>query len=128
MSVIKVCCFCLAGILTAVLIKQDKAEFGMLVSFGICIVMIGVILDRFSLVFSMIEQLRGQLKMSDTYLKILLKMVGITYVAEFTSDLCLEAGYQGIAKQIQIFGKISILVLGVPVIAAFVELMTEILS
>ena len=51
-----------------------------------------------------------------------IKMVGITYVAEFATNICRDAGYAAIASQIEIFAKLSILVVSVPVLGAFLEM------
>ena len=50
------------------------------------------------------------------YIQTLMKIIGITYIAEFASDLCKDAGYQTIAGQIQIFGKLSVLAVSIPVL------------
>ena len=51
----------------------------------------------------------------------ILKMIGITYVAEFSTDICRESGYQAIAGQIEIFAKLSILLISMPVLMGFIE-------
>ena len=48
-------------------------------------------------------------------------MVGITYIAEFASGICKDAGYQTIAGQIETFVKLTILALGMPVLTALLE-------
>ena len=58
----------------------------------------------------------------------MLKMIGITYIAEFSSGICKDAGYQTIAGQIEIFGKLTILTLGMPVLMALLETIREFLS
>ena len=61
------------------------------------------------------------------YLTMILKMIGITYVAEFAVNLCKDAGCQTIAGQIELFAKLSILVISMPVILAFMETIGELL-
>jgi stage III sporulation protein AD len=51
----------------------------------------------------------------------LLKMLGVTYVAEFASGICRDAGYQTIASQIEIFSKLTILVLSLPILVALLN-------
>ena len=45
-------------------------------------------------------------------------MVGITYVAEFASGICKDAGYGSLGNQIEIFGKLSILGISMPILLA----------
>ena len=55
------------------------------------------------------------------YLGTLLKMVGITYIAEFSAGICKDAGYSALATQVEMFGKVSILAISAPVILALLE-------
>ena len=58
----------------------------------------------------------------------MLKMIGITYIAEFSSGVCRDAGYQTIAVQIEIFSRLTILALGMPVLLALLETIREFLA
>jgi stage III sporulation protein AD len=51
----------------------------------------------------------------------------VTYVAEFASGICKDAGYQNIAVQIEIFTKLTILAIGMPVLLALLELIGDFL-
>lgn len=57
-------------------------------------------------------------KVDNGYMKAILKMLGVTYVSEFASAICRDAGYQTIASQIEIFAKLTILALSMPVLEA----------
>ena len=56
--------------------------------------------------------------MDAQYLETLLKMIGITYVSEFAAGICKDAGYGAIATQIDIFARLYIMVLSMPVLLA----------
>jgi stage III sporulation protein AD len=57
-----------------------------------------------------------------------MKMIGITYVAEFSSNLCKDAGYHAVATQIEMFGKLSIMVVSLPVLLALLDMIGSFLS
>ena len=63
----------------------------------------------------------GYIQIEGVYLGTLLKMVGITYIAEFASGICKDAGYSALGVQIEIFGKLSILAVSAPVLLALFE-------
>ena len=67
------------------------------------------------------SELSELMLVNEDFLNAILKMIGITYMAEFSSNLCKDAGYQAIAGQIEIFAKMSILLISMPVLMAFVE-------
>ena len=42
-------------------------------------------------------------------------------MSEFSANLCRDAGYQAVAGQIEMFGKLSILVISMPVLLVLLE-------
>ncbi len=56
-----------------------------------------------------------------SYFKLLIKIIGITYLSEFSADLCKDAGANTLASQIELFGKLSILVLCMPIMTSILE-------
>ena len=55
-------------------------------------------------------------------------MIGITYIAEFASGICKDAGYGSLGSQIEIFGKLSILVTSMPVLLALFGTLERVLQ
>ena len=65
---------------------------------------------------------------SREYIKILLKITGITFISEIASDISKDCGYSSVASQVQIFGKISVLVISLPVFAELISKVGGLLS
>ena len=63
----------------------------------------------------MVERLAGITSVSREYIKIILKITGVTFISEIASDIAAISGYQVRANQVQIFGKLSVLVMCFPV-------------
>jgi len=116
----------LLGILTvmiAMAMRQGKAEFSTFVSFtgSILIAWIAVqLLDGITGSFKRLEKL---LSLDMEYITLLAKMIGVTYLSEFASSLCRDAGYSAVAGQIELVGKLTILTIGMPIVLALFELM-----
>ena len=55
------------------------------------------------------------------YLATLMKVIGITYICEFASGICKDAGYGSVAGQIEILGKLSVIFAGLPILFAVME-------
>ena len=108
--------------------KGGKAEYGIYVSAAVSTVLFSFIVDRLGVFISTVGQIASYIDMDAGYLATMLKMIGITYIAEFSSGICKDAGYQTIAGQIEIFGKLTILALGMPVLLALLETIREFLS
>lgn len=128
MTVIQAGIIGVIGAILAVQLKSGKAEYGIFVSIGVSIVLFGLIVDRLGIFISTVEQISAYIDLDAGYLATMLKMIGITYIAQFSSDICRDAGYQTMAGQIEIFAKLTILALGMPVLLALLETIQEFLS
>ena len=74
----------------------------------------GIMLRTFSWMSKLFEG-------ADSYLSILLKVIGITYLCEFTASVCKDAGYGTVADQIEVLGKLSVMFAGLPILLTVVE-------
>ena len=79
--------------------------------------------DKLEVVLEGVLKIQGYLSIHAAYIQALLKIIGITYVAEFAADICKDAGYGTLAGQIGIFSKLSILAVSMPVLIALLETM-----
>lgn len=118
----------MAGALLAIQFKGGKTEYGIYICAGISLIIFLGILSRLTVVLDIMEEIAGYIDLAPAYTGMLIKMLGITYVAEFSSAICRDAGYQTIAQQIEIFGKAVVLVLGLPVILALLEMIRDFLA
>ena len=86
------------------------------------------IIGRLEVIIDALRTIANYINMDTAYIGTLIKMLGITYVAEFSAGICKDAGYQTIALQIEIFGKLAVLVLSMPVLMALLNTIKEFLS
>lgn len=128
MNVIQIGIIGVIGAILAVQLKGEKAEYGIYVAMAVSVILFSFIIDRLGVFVSTVGELASYIDMDAGYLATMLKMIGITYIAEFSSGICKDAGYQTIAGQIEIFGKLTILTLGMPVLMALLETIREFLS
>ena len=117
-----------AGVLLAVQFKSGKAEYGIYISIALSLLIFFGILGQIRAVIRMVETIGTYISMDTVYIGTLLKMLGITYIAEFSSSICKDAGYQTIAGQIEIFGKLAVLVLSMPILMALLAAVKGFLS
>ena len=76
----------------------------------------------------MVERLAGITSVSREYIKIILKITGVTFISEIASDIAKDCGYQAVANQVQIFGKLSVLVISFPVFTELISSIGKLLS
>ncbi|MBR5127001.1 MAG: stage III sporulation protein AD [Roseburia sp.] len=127
MDVIKIGIIGVAGVLLATFLKKEKSEYSMLISMGVCILIFSFLIHKMQVVLAFVERLESMLSIDSSYIALILKMIGIAYVAGFAMDVCKDAGYGAIGSQIETFAKISILVVSLPVLLTFLEVIGSIL-
>ena len=128
MDVIQVAALAVAGVLLAVQFKSGKAEYGIYLGAALSILIFFQILGKLNVILEVIKTIGEFLPLNKIFAGTLLKMLGITYVAEFTASICQDAGYQTIDRQIEILGKLTILVMSMPILLALLQTIREFLT
>ena len=128
MSMMQIGILGVAGALLAIQQKQVKSEFAVYICVAIGILIFMSLAGHLRTIIDTVKELTKTINIEHGYITILLKMLGITYVAEFSSGICKDAGFQTIASQIEIFSKISILVLSMPILVALIQTIQGFLS
>ncbi len=113
----------IAVVLLAIQFKSIKPEYGIFISVAGCVFIFIFLLSKLSEIVSLVDKLSDLTSVSKEYIKILLKITGITFISEIASDISKDCGYTAVANQVQIFGKVSILVISLPV---FTELISKV--
>lgn len=128
MDVVKIAALGLAGTLLGMMLKGQKKEYELFISMGACLCIFYFVVTKLEIVLSVVNKMQDYVKIDTGYVGLLLKMIGITYISEFSSNLCKDAGYQAIAGQIEMFGKLSILAISMPVLLVLLETIGEFLG
>ena len=127
MNSIQIALLGVVGTLLALQFKSGKSEYGIYVSLAVSLFLFLCMLSRLEIFVQTVKKIADYIKLDAGQMSILLKMAGVTYVAEFASGICKDAGYQNIAVQIEIFTKLTILAIGMPVLIALLELIGDFL-
>lgn len=125
MEIIRIAIIGLIGSLLALTIKEVKGNFSAYISLGACVVLLFFLAGRLSDMIDRVKEIAGYVTIESEYIEILIKMLGITYIAEFSSSLCKDMGYGALAVQIENFSKLSLLTLSFPIIIKLLEIIGE---
>ena len=128
MDILRIAALGTAGVLLGITVKGAKPEFALLVTVGAGLCILAGTVGKMQYLLGMLAQMKSYLPVDSSYLNTLLKMLGITYVGQFSAGICKDAGYSSIASQIEIFSRLSILVLCMPVLTALMETIQSFLS
>ena len=112
--IVKVGLLGITAVFLALILQKEKSEFAMLLVLAAGMILFTYILLRMQTIVSFLSDMLDYLPVDNTYLLPLLKMLGIAYIAEFSSSICKESGYSAIAGQMELFAKPSIVALSIP--------------
>lgn len=121
MEVVKIVMIGITGVLLVLFLKESKPEYSVYLSFAVGICILGYAVEKLSYLFESIKKIQEFLPVDEKYVLVLLKMTGATYIGQFSSSICKDAGYAAIAGQIELFVKLYLMVLSLPVLLALVE-------
>ena len=120
-ELIKIAFLGVAGVLLAIQFKAQKPEYGIYIGLAAGILIFSYTVRQVAAVMAQLGQLKAYLGGAETYLAVLLKVIGITYIWEFSADICKDAGYGTVAGQIEVLGKLSVMFAGLPVLFAVID-------
>lgn len=123
MEIIKVGMLGVVGVLIAIQFRSQKPEYSIYIGIGVCILIFCYALQYLSNVAAQFKILQRYMETGQEYLAALLKIVGITYICEFSAGICKDAGYQSVASQIEVLGKLTVMFAGLPILFAMIEQM-----
>lgn len=115
-EIIKIALLGIAGVLFAIQFRQQRPEYALLIGFALSILVFSFVCRMAG---NLLEEFRGlQQYLGDSkgYLGILMKVVGITYLCEFSAGICKDAGFSSVSDQLEILGKLSVLFAGLPIL------------
>lgn len=115
----------LIGVILAMFLKTQKPEYSIFLSLCIAVLIMFCVLGLFASAKEQLSSLASYLTKDNQYFGLLFKMIGITYLSEFCSGICKDAGYQAIGSQIEVFGKLTILLAGLPILMTLIETIQE---
>lgn len=116
MTIMKIAMIGIVGALLGIQLKQYKAEYAIYMTIAVSIFILFQIVGHLEVVIRTVQEIAESVQVEVAYIGTLLKILGITYIAEFASGICKDAGYQTIASQIEMFSKLTILVLSIPIL------------
>lgn len=118
------------GIIAAIIItiiKQYKPEFAIYVSILAGIIIFFMVFENLSGIIDLINDLTLKSNVNSDFIKILLKITGIAFLAEFAVQICMDLGESALANKVDLGGKVIIISLSIPILSSLIETVVQIL-
>lgn len=118
---IKIAALGIVIVILAVFLKGIKNEYGIYIVISGCIILLGYALGYMSGIIELVNSFKDYLSLDSTYILILMKMIGIAFIAEISSAICRDSGYGSVSGIVEMIGKLSILITSAPILKALLD-------
>lgn len=115
MELFMVCGVGILGTVLALQFKSGHSEYSYYIAVATALLVLLGVISRLSEVYNSFMAFQLKVLNSST-ISILIKIISLTYIADFASNVCKDAGYSSISGQIDVFGKLTVLALSLPIL------------
>lgn len=128
MDIYKIVALSIVAVLLITILKSvKKDDFALIVTIIAAVILFTLVLVKLESITILLESLVQKSGINKEYLTLLLKVTGISYVIELATNICKDAGNSAIASKVEMLGKISIVVLTIPIITSVISTVLNIL-
>lgn len=126
MDIFKVVIIGIIAAIMAVILRNEKPEIAMQVSIVAGLILFVFVITKLDSVITVLKYFAGRANIDVLYFSTILKVIAIAYITEFGAQVCRDAGEGAIASKIELAGKVLIMVLAIPILAALMDIMIKI--
>jgi len=125
MEILQIVAVGMIGTILSVALKKESGQFSLFIGLVTGIVIFFFLVDYLERVISILSQMTENTGINRGYFNIIIKIIGISYIAKFAAELSKDAGEGAISTKIDLAGKILIAVSAIPIIMALIEMMNN---
>ena len=118
------------GIITAVsalIVREHRPDVAILISISGGIVILLSIVEYLGETISFLRSIADAGKIDGGIIKVLVKIVGIGYITDFSANIAEETGSRGLGEKIVLGGKILILLASMPIVKSLFNMISTLL-
>lgn len=127
MEVMRIVGIGLIGAILSILLRNSKPEFSMLIPVVVSFTVLACAMPYLIKITEELSRMASSAGINSSYMRIVIKVIGISYLVCITAELCKDAGENAIAAKIELGGKLIILAMAIPIINSLLNLVKEII-
>lgn len=125
---IKVVGIVLTALIINIVLKNYSKEFTFLINIVCTIIIFTLISKDLKGIVDRLTSISNEISVLLPYIRIMLKILGISMIAQLLSDLCRDNGENTLANQTELSAKIIILVTALPLFTTIMDIMIGMLK
>lgn len=128
MELIKIIGVGLVTAITALVLKSSKPELAFAVSIAGGVIILIFAIEAFGDSLRIFQEIADKTGIDNALVKIMLKIVAIGYLVEFSAGIVEDFGSKSVADKLVLAGKIIIFTVSIPIIQSLITLLGNILE
>ncbi len=128
MDMVMITGLCMIATIIVKLFDKINKEYALFIALITSCFILFLVIAYFSPIISTVEDLFATSGVDNKYFEIIFKSLGVCYLTQFGCDFCKDAGENAIAGQLELAGKIMLLIIALPLFNDLIEIVKEILT
>lgn len=128
MSIVSVCALSVAAVIIALTLKPKNAEIAVMLGLCVAVVIMFALFSSVAQITDKISEITAASGISTGYIAILLKVIGICLVTEFTANVCRDSGSSSLAGTVTLTGKILVTIAALPLYSDILNVVLELIK
>lgn len=121
-ELVRICGVGIIGGMLAIMLRRERYETALVVTLVTSVIIGGQVVLGVGELLSEMNNIIAECGVDIKYFSLCVKAVGLAYVSQLGAEILRDAGEGAIASKVEAAGKISILLLTMPVITSFLRL------
>ncbi len=126
-SLYKIISIAIITCVACLIVKPIRADFAIFISIVGGIIVLFYSVSYLSQIFDVFNNIFKISGVNTSIYSIILKIIGIGYLTEFTASICNDTGNSSLGDKVLLGGKIVILVMAIPIVTSILEIVMELL-
>ncbi|MEG6565833.1 stage III sporulation protein AD [Thermoanaerobacterium saccharolyticum] len=127
MEIIQIVAIGIICVIILSLFRENFEDVAIIISLSASILIFFIIVPKISNIIAVLNTIANKSGINSIYVKTILKIIGVAYIAELGVQISNDAGEKNIATKVELAGKIIIIFLSLPIIIALVDTIVSIL-
>jgi stage III sporulation protein AD len=128
MDIMKIVGIGLIATILAVILREQKPEIAIQVSIVAGLIIFVFVIAKLNSVIEVLKYFASKTNIDLLYFTTILKVIAIAYITEFGAQVCKDAGESSIASKIEFGGKVLIMIMAIPILAALMDVITKLIA
>ena len=127
MNILSIISIALVSVIIINLVSKYNTDFSIVATVVAGIILLVSIVGYFTDIIDKFEDIVTLTGINNDVFSVVLKIVGLGYVTQFSSDICRDFGVVSIAQKVELAGKIAIFAVALPIVMGMINMVLELL-